>query len=134
MVTLNGFSVLYPAGPITLDNIIVDNIGPRRVEAEFSNIVTGPGPVNFARLHLGQDVTVCRARPADNSVRAHHLQLPTLPARSRRQDGCDEVSMKTSMTASMNPDDRSARLLPAARRLHGTNNESPYGTCNVERR
>ena len=79
VVTLNGFSVLYPAGPITLDNVIVDNIGPTAVEAEFSNIVTGPGPVNFAGYISGQDVTVT-PMPVDNSVAPINCVFPTLPA------------------------------------------------------
>ncbi len=78
-VTLNGFSVLYPAGPVTLDNVIIDNIGPLAVEAEFSNIVTGPGPVNFASYIDGQDVTVT-SMPVDNSVQPINCVFPTLPA------------------------------------------------------
>jgi polygalacturonase len=78
-VTLNGFSVLYPAGPVTLDNIIVDNIGPQAVEAEFSNVITGPGPVNFASYIGGQDVTVTQM-PVDNSVQPINCVFPTLPA------------------------------------------------------
>jgi polygalacturonase len=78
VVTLNGFSVLYPAGPITLDNAIVDNIGPEAVEAEFANIITGPGPVNFAQYISGQDVNVT-AMPVDDSVAPIHCTFPTLP-------------------------------------------------------
>ncbi len=81
VVTLNGFSVLYPAGPITLDNVIVDNIGPTAVEAEFSNIVYGPGPVNFTGYISGQDVTVTpSSEPADTSVAPINCVFPTLPA------------------------------------------------------
>ncbi len=76
---MNGFSALYPAGPITLDNVIVDNIGPTAVEAEFSNIVTGPGPVNFSGYIAGQDVTVTQL-PVDNSVAPINCVFPTLPA------------------------------------------------------
>ncbi len=79
VVTLNGYSVLYPAGPITLDNVIVDNIGPTAVEAEFSNIVTGPGPVSFSGYIAGQDVTVTHL-PVDDSVAPINCVFPTLPA------------------------------------------------------
>ncbi len=80
-MTLNGYSVLYPAGPITLDNVIVDNIGPSAVEAEFSHIVYGPGPVNFLGYISGQDVTVSPSSdPADNSVAPINCVFPTLPA------------------------------------------------------
>jgi polygalacturonase len=79
VVTLNGFSPLYPAGPITLDNAIVDNIGPSAVEAEFSSIVTGPGPVNFGGYISGQDVTVSPLA-VDTSVAPINCVFPQLPA------------------------------------------------------
>ena len=78
-VTLNGFSVLYPAGPISLNNVIVDNIGPTAVEAEFSSVVTGPGPVNFASYIAGQDVNVT-SMPVDNTVAPIGCTFPQLPA------------------------------------------------------
>ena len=80
VVTLNGFSALYPAGPITLDNTIVDNIGPEAVEAEFSNIVTGPGPVNFAQYISGEDVTVMPSATAPNNTPPITCNFPTFSA------------------------------------------------------
>jgi polygalacturonase len=47
VVTLEGFNATVRAGPITLDNVIVDNIAPQAVAAEFADIRLGPGRVNF---------------------------------------------------------------------------------------
>jgi polygalacturonase len=47
VVTLEGWNETLPAGPITLDNVTVDNIGPQAVAAEYADVVLGPGPVNF---------------------------------------------------------------------------------------
>jgi polygalacturonase len=55
VVTLEGFNVVRPAGPITLDNVIVDNIGPIAVAAEFADITLGPGYVNFVPSGPGAD-------------------------------------------------------------------------------
>jgi polygalacturonase len=76
VVTLNGFSAAYPAGPLTLSNVIVDNMGPQAVEAEFSNIVLGPGAVNF--LPSGLDVTVATSFSGTSTPTA--CVFPTLPA------------------------------------------------------
>ena len=43
VVTLEGFSARARAGPIKLDNVVIDNIGPRAVAAEFADIRLGPG-------------------------------------------------------------------------------------------
>jgi polygalacturonase len=47
VVDLQGFSAAYPAGPITLDNVVVDGITPVDLAAQFSSVTLGPGPVNF---------------------------------------------------------------------------------------
>ena len=47
VVTLEGFNATQPAGPITLDNVQIDNFSQQAVTAQFSNIVLGPGDVNF---------------------------------------------------------------------------------------
>jgi hypothetical protein len=47
VVTLEGWNETLPAGPITLDNVTIDNIGPGAVTAEYADMVMGPGPVNF---------------------------------------------------------------------------------------
>jgi polygalacturonase len=56
VVTLEGFSAARRAGPITLDNVLVENGGPAAVEAEFADIALGPRPVSFHPS--GLDVTV----------------------------------------------------------------------------
>jgi hypothetical protein len=58
VVTLNGFSALYPATDIGLDNVIVDWTGPEGVAAEFSQLSLGPNDVNFAPYIGGPGVTV----------------------------------------------------------------------------
>ena len=58
VVTLNGFSALYPATDIKLDNVIVDWTGPEGVSALFSQLTLGPNNVNFAPYISGQGVSV----------------------------------------------------------------------------
>ncbi len=77
VVTLNGFSALYPAGPLTLDNVIVDNLGPTAVEAEYATVALGPGDVNF--IPSGPDVTVTSSIAAGSSAPVHCV-FPPLPA------------------------------------------------------
>ncbi|MES1164741.1 MAG: glycosyl hydrolase family 28 protein [Verrucomicrobiota bacterium] len=77
VVTLNGFSALYPAGPITLDNVAIDNLSPVAVESEYANIVLGPGDVSFTPA--GPDVTVTSNVAAGSSAPIHCV-FPTLPA------------------------------------------------------
>ena len=57
VVTLGGFNAKYPAGPITLDDVIVDGIAPVGVAAQFADIALGPGEVNFVPGGLGVNVT-----------------------------------------------------------------------------
>jgi hypothetical protein len=76
VVTINGFSAALQAGPITMDNVYVDNIGPQSVAGEFSDIVLGPGQVNFVPTGPGVTLT-------DNRVGAptpKQCVFPTLPA------------------------------------------------------
>ena len=76
VVTLNGFNSVRPAGPITLDNVIVDNLGPEAVSAQFSNIVLGPGAVNFSPSGPGVSVTNNIA----GGTTPRRCVFPTLPA------------------------------------------------------
>ncbi|HEY2407495.1 MAG TPA: glycosyl hydrolase family 28 protein [Polyangiaceae bacterium] len=75
VVTLEGFNASLPAGPITLDNVVVDNIGPQAVAAAFADIRLGPGNVNFMPNGLG--VTVTNGITGASAPRA--CQFPTLP-------------------------------------------------------
>jgi hypothetical protein len=56
VVNLQGFSAQYPAGPIALDNVVVDGITALDIAAQFSNVTLGPGPVNF--VPTGTNLTV----------------------------------------------------------------------------
>ena len=76
VVTINGFNAALPAGPITLDNVQIDNIGPQCVAAQFANIVLGPGNVNFSPSGTGVSVDnrISDSRPPKRCV------FPKLPA------------------------------------------------------
>jgi polygalacturonase len=63
VVTLEGFNTTLRAGPITLDNVLVDNIGPQAVASEFADIRLGPGRVNF--VPQGSEVKVTDERTGD---------------------------------------------------------------------
>jgi hypothetical protein len=81
VVTLGGFNAQYPAGPITLDNVIVDGIGPAGVSAQFANIDTGPGAVNFEPTGLGVTVTNgVSSAPAPFACQFPPLPAPAAPA------------------------------------------------------
>ncbi len=55
VVTLEGFNATEPAGPITLDNVQIDNFSQQAVTAQFSNIVARSGRRELhARRHGGQ--------------------------------------------------------------------------------
>ena len=56
VVTIEGHSSVRRAGPIKFDNVIMDNIGPGAVAAEYADVELGPGPVNF--VPQGRDVNV----------------------------------------------------------------------------
>src|SRR5262249_14763996 len=60
VVTLEGFNATQMAGPITLDNVVIENFSQQAVAAEFSNIVLGPGDVNFMPNGMGVNVTDTR--------------------------------------------------------------------------
>jgi polygalacturonase len=76
VVTLEGWNETVPAGPITLDNVVVDNIGPQAVAAEYAQIVLGPGKVNF--MPSGYEVTVRDEIAGQSTPRA--CTFTTLPS------------------------------------------------------
>ena len=76
VVTLNGFNASLPAGPITLDNTIIDNTGPQAVASRFADIRLGPGHVNF--MPSGPGVTVTDNVTGRSAPRA--CKFPQLPA------------------------------------------------------
>jgi polygalacturonase len=75
VVTLSGFNAAYPAGPITLDNVIVDGIGPQSVAAQFADITLGPGNVNFSPTGMGVKVTK-RVSGSSSPFECHFPELP----------------------------------------------------------
>jgi polygalacturonase len=76
IVALAGFNAQYPAGPITLDDVFVDGIGPSAVAAQFADIVLGPGAVNFEPAGLGVQVTNTVSGPSA----PRRCEFPPLPA------------------------------------------------------
>jgi polygalacturonase len=76
VVTLDGFNTTYPLGPVTLDNVIFDNLGKLDVAAEYADIRLGPGDVNFTPS--GFEVTVTDNRIPGSST-PRQCVFPTLP-------------------------------------------------------
>ena len=76
VVTLEGFNATMPLGPVTLDNVIIDNMGKMDSAAEFADIRLGPGDVSFTPS--GFDVTVTDSR-VPGSVAPRTCVFPTLP-------------------------------------------------------
>jgi polygalacturonase len=75
VVTLEGFSARVRAGPITLDNVVIDNIGPQAVAAEYADIRLGPGKTNF--VPTGPGVALTNEITADGPPKS--CTFPTLP-------------------------------------------------------
>jgi Glycosyl hydrolases family 28 len=76
VITLDGFNAALPAGPITLDNVVIDNVGPQCVASQFANIVLGPGNVNF--MPSGTNVSVTNQIVGGSTPKP--CVFPTLPA------------------------------------------------------
>jgi polygalacturonase len=76
VVTIEGWNETLPAGPITLDNVVVDNIGPQAVAAEYAHFVLGPGDVNF--MPAGYQVRVDDQTRGDSAPR--NCVFPKLPS------------------------------------------------------
>jgi polygalacturonase len=76
VVNIEGHSEVRRAGPITLDNVVIDNIGPLNVYAEYADITIGPGGANFSPKGLDVNLT-------DNSTgesTPKRCVFPKLPA------------------------------------------------------
>jgi polygalacturonase len=78
-VTVEGFNKTLPVGPVTFNNVIIDNFGQQAVAAEFANITLGPGPVNFrpAGFEVNVDNQIKNADPPKECI------FPKLPAPAR---------------------------------------------------
>jgi polygalacturonase len=74
-ITLQGFDETLTTGPVTLDNVTVDNIGPLGVAAEYVDVILGPGDVNFTPR--GHKVKVTDKIAEDSAPRK--CVFPTLP-------------------------------------------------------
>jgi hypothetical protein len=91
VVSLNGYNEALPAGPLSFNNVVIDNIGPQSVSAQFSQLVLGPGQVNFGdtlnalQAHPtavlgGLGVTVDDGRDPNAPGTTKKCVFPTLPA------------------------------------------------------
>ncbi|HWZ91525.1 MAG TPA: glycosyl hydrolase family 28 protein [Polyangiaceae bacterium] len=91
VMTLNGFNSVLPAGPITLDNVFVDNFGAQTVSGQFSNVILGPGQSTVADSLLalsahpvpgggGHGLTVTDSRDPAQFHEPKRCVFPTLPA------------------------------------------------------
>ena len=76
VVTLEGYNATKPLGPVTLDNVVIDNMGTLDSAAEWADIRLGPGDVSFTPSGLGVTVTDARI-PASRMPRK--CVFPTLP-------------------------------------------------------
>jgi len=85
IVSINGFSVNNPTGPVSLDNVIMDNIGPQATFATFSDIDLGPGNVNFTPSGLGVKVT--NNIVTETSPPPRKCVFPTLPVPEGKSEG-----------------------------------------------
>jgi polygalacturonase len=80
VVTLEGFSARARAGPVKLDNVVIDNIGPQAVAAEFVDIQLGPGRTNF--VPTGPGVVVADEMTGNGPAKEctfPKLPVPALP-------------------------------------------------------
>jgi hypothetical protein len=80
-VTLEGFNATMPLGPVTLDNVVIDNMGKLDSAAEFADIRLGPGDVSFTPRGLGVTVTDTRVTDPLDPLRSKPREcvFPTLP-------------------------------------------------------
>jgi polygalacturonase len=75
-ISLEGHSKARHTGPVTMDNVVIDNISPLDVYAEYIDITLGPGGANF--VPAGVDVNL-----TDNSQGTgtpKRCVFPKLPA------------------------------------------------------
>lgn len=82
VVTIEGHSAIRSAGKVTMDNVIIDNIGPPSIFAEYIDLEFGPGDVNF--MPRGTGVTVTDKRSGES--RPKRCVFPKLPAPKHPDD------------------------------------------------
>ena len=76
VVNIEGHSRVRRAGPIELDNVVIDNIGPLNVYAEYADIILGPGGANFRPK--GVDVNLTDNSTGNSTPK--RCVFPKLPA------------------------------------------------------
>jgi hypothetical protein len=81
-VSIEGHSRARRAGPITLDNVVFDNIGPPNVYAEYADIHIGPGGANFRPA--GVDVNLTDESTGTSTPK--QCVFPKLPAPQLPED------------------------------------------------
>jgi polygalacturonase len=80
LVSFEGHSKARRAGPVILDNVVVDNVGPPDVYAEYIDIELGPGGANF--IPKGTDVNITdnsSGKPTPKPCVFPKLPAPELP-------------------------------------------------------
>ena len=76
VVNIEGHSRVRRTGPVNLDNVVIDNIGPNNVYAEYADITLGPAGANFRPA--GVDVNLTE-EPSDPRPPKECI-FPKLPA------------------------------------------------------
>lgn len=76
IISVSGKSLSRRTGPVTFDNVVVDNVSPLGVHAEYVDINLGPGNVNFQPT--GYDVNVSNNITGESTPK--QCVFPTLPA------------------------------------------------------
>jgi polygalacturonase len=81
VVNIEGHSAVRRTGPVTLDNVVIDNIGPLNVYAEYADITLGPGGANFTPAGVDVNLTDNSAaeRPPPKRCVFPKLPAPALP-------------------------------------------------------
>jgi hypothetical protein len=76
VVNIEGHSRVRRTGPVTLDNVVIDNIGPLNVYSEYADITIGPGGANFRPKGVDVNLT---DESSDDSI-PKKCVFPKLPA------------------------------------------------------
>ncbi len=76
VVTIEGHSEARRTGPVSLDNVVIDNIGPQSVMAEYVDIEIGEGGTNF--MPHGPGVAV--SGEMEGNATPRRCTFPRLPA------------------------------------------------------
>jgi polygalacturonase len=86
LVSMEGHSKARRTGPVTLDNVVFDNISPLDVYAEYIDITLGPGGANF--VPTGPDVNLTDQSSGEPTPK--RCVFPKLPAPRLPEDWLTE--------------------------------------------